>query len=171
MSYSFKNYNVLTMPPDFFFNNDPAVDKIGQVNLSEIKTIGTVTSDTVYKIEPHQVGRSSTGVGIIYSHKLTIDLKISSDLTSAELAGIDGKIKSIVLAPKDIIIPDGVSDLSAPGVVIPLNAKVIVFKPDIIKVIEEVKLGSLEVIPIQLQLETIATTGEELKKEFGFNLI
>ncbi len=170
MTFSLKNYSVLYMPPDFFDNNDPATDTIGTANLASIKTIGVVDSESSYKIEPEQKGRSSIGVEVIYSHKLSLNLKIASDLDAATLAVLDGQIQSIVLAPKNIIIPDGVADLSDPNVVIPSGAKVIVFKGDTVKITEDVKMGTLEVIPITLNIETIATRKEDLKKEFGFTL-
>ncbi len=171
MSFSFKNYNVLYMPPDFFENNDPgAGDTIGTANLADIKTIGTLTSDSAYKIEPDQVGRSSTGVNVIYSRKLTIEMKIASDLTAAQLADLDGQIKSIVLAPKEIIIPEGAADLSDATVIIPTTSKVIVFKADTLEITEDVKLGTLQVIPITLKMEIVAPNGSPLKKEFGFTL-
>lgn len=170
MSFSLKNFSVLFMSPDFFENNDPETDTIGTANLADIKTIGVVNSESSYKIEADQKLRSSLGVDVVYSHKLNVDLKVASDMSAAALAALDGQVKSIVLAPKSIVIPDDASDLSDAGVVIPAGVKVIVFKGDTVRITEDVKMGTMEVIPLTLSVETIATTKADLKKEFGFSL-
>lgn len=170
-TFSLKNYAILQTEPTFFGENVAGTDTIATANLLNFKTIGVVESGSGYTLEPNQVIKDSLGDEVVYSHKLNLELKVASALIDAQLAALDGKYLSIVLAPKAIKIPDDALDLSDADVVIPTTEKVIVFAPGTIKVTESVKMGTREINPLKLAVELVATTKADLKKEFGFTLI
>jgi len=170
MGFKLDQYHVLYTEPTFFYEKTAGVDKVLTANLGAIKTLGIIDNESEYKLEPDQLLTDSLGYEHIASYKMDVKLNVSSEVTAAKLADVDGKYLTLVLVPKSVKIPDDATDLSDADVAGLDAKKLIYFAPGIIKVQESVKIGSTKINPIILSVATTDVLKSNLKKEFEVDL-